>query len=204
MRPAGHRIPPIIILWPARRTVPRWKSRSRAHRPGAGFMCGKGLGGSQPILVLRPRTWPQVIAGGLTGSERGVYGTKVEDFDVYIVHASEDESIAKRLKEGLEARGLRAWFNSFTPGLGVREQMEDGLVRSSFGVVVVTQMLFKKKWANDELNALMGLEERGSTRIIPVWVGLSAQEVRVNSPILATRAAVVMRSHEPAEINSSS
>lgn len=116
----------------------------------------------------------------------------MDQFDAYIVHASEDAELASKLAEGLKNRGLRVWFNSFTPGLRLRQQMEVGLSRSTFGVVVVSESLFDKKWAVEELDALMGLEDGTSTRIIPVWWQQNAAQVRARSPMLSMRSAVVI------------
>jgi len=116
----------------------------------------------------------------------------VDDYDAYLIHASDDEATAAVIVEHLRSSGLVVWFNSFLPGGRVRQQMEEGLRRSTVGVVLVTETLFSKQWAVEELDALYGLEGDRGDRIIPVWAGVTAATVREHSPMLAMRSAVVV------------
>ena len=116
----------------------------------------------------------------------------MDDHDAYIIHASEDEGMAAALAEHLRSSGLVIWFNSFRPGERVREQMEEGLRRSTVGIVLVSEVLFSKQWAVEELDALYALEGDRADRILPVWMGLSAATVRQHSPMLAMRSAVIV------------
>jgi hypothetical protein len=64
-------------------------------------------------------------------NRRGVSTPRMDQYDAYIVHASEDIGLATELAESLKARGFMVWFNSFTPGLRLRRQMEEGLMTST-------------------------------------------------------------------------
>ena len=122
---------------------------------------------------------------------RQEYSLVMDQFDAYIVHAEEDRNFAAELAQELTSRGFVVWFNAFIPGGHIRRQMEEGLKTSTFGVVVVSTHLFQKRWALEELDALYSLETLDTTRIIPVWHGVSATEVRDASPMLAARSAIV-------------
>ncbi len=124
----------------------------------------------------------------------------MDDYDAYVVHASEDERVAALATDRLRERGLAVWFNSFTAGLGLRSQMEDGLRRSTFGVLILSTNLFRKKWAVEELDALLTLEEAGEVRIIPLWLGVTTDEVRSFSPMIAARHAVVAQSQNEDDV----
>jgi hypothetical protein len=113
-------------------------------------------------------------------------------YDVYLAHASENAAGSRRLAEALQGRGLLVWFNSFIVGPSIREQMEQGLRDSDFGVVVLSPEFFAKKWTRQELDALFALEEPGEVRILPVWWGTSEDDVRSHSPMLAMRSAAVL------------
>jgi hypothetical protein len=113
--------------------------------------------------------------------------------DMYLVHASENSSGVQALAEALRSRGLLVWFNSFIVGPSVRDQMEHGLRGCDFGVVVLPPEFFSKRWTRAELDALFGLEQPGEVRILPVWWGTTEAEVREHSPMLAMRAAAVLR-----------
>lgn len=114
--------------------------------------------------------------------------------DAYLVHASEDAANAKQLVDTLQARGLSVWFNRFIVGPSIREQMERGLVDSDFGIVMLSPHFLAKakKWARHELDALMGIEEPGEVRILPVWWGVKEKDVRALSPMIAMRSAAVL------------
>ncbi len=114
------------------------------------------------------------------------------DRDVFISHASEDKvSIVRPLVESLTRNGLTVWFDEYELHLGdrLRLRIEDGLKRSRFGVVIMSHSFFAKRWPQLELDGLSALEVEGK-RILPIWHGLTADDVRQYSPILAERLAV--------------
>lgn len=115
----------------------------------------------------------------------------MDPYDVYFVHAWEDRTVAGEIVDSLGERGLRVWFNSFRPGLRLRKQMEDGLKQASFGVVLVTTTLFTKRWAIEELDALYNLESLDEGKIIPIWYGVTYDQVRSASPMLSSRSAIL-------------
>jgi hypothetical protein len=116
-----------------------------------------------------------------------------EEWDVFISHASEDkEAIATPLAEALQAKGLRVWYDDFSLRLGdsLRQSIDRGLVRSRFGVVILSARFFEKHWPQQELNGLATREVSGEKVILPVWHGVAFSEVRNYSPTLADRIAV--------------
>lgn len=115
----------------------------------------------------------------------------MDPYDVYFVHAWEDRKVAGEIVDSLRKRGLRVWFNSFRPGQRLRKQMEDGLKQSSFGAVLVTTTVFTKKWAVEELDALYSLESLDEGKIIPIWYGVTYDQVRSASPMLSSRSAIL-------------
>jgi tetratricopeptide (TPR) repeat protein len=117
-------------------------------------------------------------------------------YDVFISHASEDKvAFVDDLVKVLHERGLRVWYDSFEIKLGddFRRKMEQGLLGSRFGVVVVSPSFLQawKHWPQQELSALFNLEAvDGGKRILPVLYGVSWQTLTRNLPLLATRRAV--------------
>jgi hypothetical protein len=117
----------------------------------------------------------------------------VNKWDVFISHASEDkDAFARPLAQALKARGLRVWYDEFslTVGDSLRESIDQGLARSEFGVVILSKHFFEKHWPTQELNGLATREINGKKVILPVWHGVSFEEVRQYSPMLADRVAV--------------
>ena len=118
---------------------------------------------------------------------------KIFKYDVFICHASEDkESFVRALAVKLQDRGLKVWFDESTLTLGdsLRRSIDNGLVNSRYGVVVLSKKFFEKEWPQKELDGLVAREEGVNKVILPIWHGITQQEVRFFSPILADRLAV--------------
>ena len=115
-----------------------------------------------------------------------------EEYDFFISHASEDkDGFVRGLAEALRARNVRVWYDEFTLKVGdsLRRNIDRGLARSRFGVVIVSKHFFRKEWPQKELDALFSQEASGKTRILPVWHEVSKDEVFEYSPLLADKVA---------------
>lgn len=114
-------------------------------------------------------------------------------WDVFISHATEDkEAVAAPLAMALKAAGISVWYDEFElrVGDGLRQSIEEGLGKSRFGIVILSPAFFQKRWPQTELDGLLQQELAGESRILPVWHQVSADEVRIFSPILSNRFAV--------------
>jgi hypothetical protein len=114
------------------------------------------------------------------------------EWDVFVSHASEDtEDIAHPLADKLRANGLKVWFDGFTLTVGdsLRREIDRGLARSRFGVVIISPAFLQKEWPQKEVDGLVAREVGGVKVILPVWHRISADEIRRYSPILADRFA---------------
>lgn len=109
--------------------------------------------------------------------------------DVFLSHASEDkDSIARPLKDALEARGLSVWFDEIRIKIGqsIRQEIEKGIANARFGVVVISPDFFRKQWTQAELDALFSRKmNSGQNLILPIWHHVSKDEVLAQSPLLA-------------------
>lgn len=88
------------------------------------------------------------------------------------------------------------WYDDFALKLGdsLRQSIDRGLVRSRFGVVILSGHFFSKHWPQQELNGLATREVNGKKVILPVWHGVGFSEVCNYSPTLADRKAVETKS----------
>lgn len=116
-----------------------------------------------------------------------------KQYDVFICHASEDKkdfvsSLASRLVES----GLNVWYDSFTLKLGdnLRRCIDQGLLNTRFGIVVLSPSFFRKEWPQKELDGLVTLESDGKKVILPIWHNVSYRDVAKYSPKLANRVGV--------------
>lgn len=115
------------------------------------------------------------------------------EWDVFISHATEDKSsCVEPIAASLEQHGFAVWYDKFTLKLGdsLRQSIDRGLARSRYGVVVLSKAFFQKRWPQVELDGLLEREIHGSKVILPVWHGVSAEDVRARSPMLAGKLAV--------------
>ena len=114
-------------------------------------------------------------------------------WDVFISHASEDKKdLALPLSEELQKRNLKVWIDSGQISLGdsLRRKIDEGLSKSSYGVVILSKDFFKKEWPAKELDALVAREDGQEKVIIPVWHGVDLSEVVKFSPLLASKLAI--------------
>jgi hypothetical protein len=124
---------------------------------------------------------------------RRVYGAGLgKEWDAFVCHASEDkEEFACPLARALRDSGLRVWFDESTLRIGdsLRAAIDGGLARSRFGIVVLSNNFFAKRWPQQELDGLVAKQVAGVKVILPVWHNISVDDVRRNSPMLAGRLA---------------
>src|SRR5215510_14021870 len=114
-------------------------------------------------------------------------GLETYEWDVFISHASEDKSaVVLPLATVLQDRGVRVWYDQWvlTIGDSLLEKIDEGLRKSSFGIVLLSRSFFVKRWPRAELDGLMQREVGGRKVILPVWHQLTAEDVRGYSLIL--------------------
>src|SRR5437773_5004467 len=112
--------------------------------------------------------------------------------DLFVSYASEDKEILVRpLVEALTLAGMTAWFDDYELLLGdsLRKRIDDGLRNSRHGLVVLSHSFFKKDWPQKELDGLFSLMGR-DRRIMPIWHGLTKEDVARYSPVLAGVVAI--------------
>lgn len=125
---------------------------------------------------------------------RNSIGYKSTEFDLFISHASEDkDTVARPLSEELERRGYRVWFDErqIVVGDSLSKSIERGLTEARFGAVILSKSFFGKDWTKREFEALVSREKSsGGKVIIPVWHGVSLDDVAKYSQDLADKLAV--------------
>jgi hypothetical protein len=117
----------------------------------------------------------------------------LKSWDVFISHASEDkDSFVRPLALTLQRLGVSVWYDEFSLRLGdsLRQSIDKGLFSSSFGLVVISQHFTKKKWTEYELNGLISREIDEERVILPIWHGVTRQQVVQFSPSFADKKAL--------------
>lgn len=116
----------------------------------------------------------------------------VRKYDVFISHASEDkDEIVRPLANELKSHGLRVWYDEFELKIGdsLRQKIDRGLANSRFGIVVLSKKFINKGWTNYELDGIVSKAVSGEQVILPIWHGITKQEVLDYSPSLADKVA---------------
>ena len=113
----------------------------------------------------------------------------------FICHDSRDkDSIARPLALALQRRMCTVWFDEFSLRIGdsLRGQIEKGIKECSRCIIVLTQnFLNNEGWGKREYDSIFTreiVEERGI--ILPVWYGVSRDNIFKYSPILADKVGV--------------
>lgn len=116
-------------------------------------------------------------------------------YDAFLSFAVEDkDSIANLLYDALTSQGLNIWYSGreFQLGVSVKDQIKEGLEQSRFGILLITPNYFQTNWAQKELGALWGKEREDYKIIIPVFHGITPEEVGSQDPDLAERWSVIL------------
>jgi len=111
------------------------------------------------------------------------------EYDVFICHAFEDKDFVEPLSQALISKGLKVWYAPIKLKIGdsLRQEIDRGLANSRYGVVVLSEVFFKKNWTQSELDALASRQnEEGRKVILPIWHKIDAGEVQKHSPLLAS------------------
>jgi hypothetical protein len=116
----------------------------------------------------------------------------IPQWDAFISHAWEDkESFVRPLVKALAALGARVWYDEFSLRIGdsLSASIDKGLAGSRYGIVVLSRAFMAKQWPQRELQGLVARQVGGRSTILPVWHGLSFEEVLDFSPPLADKLA---------------
>lgn len=115
-----------------------------------------------------------------------------KQWDVFICHASEDKiAVVEPLATALEREGLTVWYDRsiLTIGDSLRQKIDEGLIKSRFGIVVISPAFFTKRWPGLELDGLVQKEIEGRKVILPVWHNVAHADVARYSLPLAGKVA---------------
>lgn len=120
--------------------------------------------------------------------------TAAEKPDAFICHDSRDkEEIVRPLVQQISGNHRTVWFDehSLQVGDSLREGIENGIRVSKKCVLVVTpNFLNNGGWTKAEFDAIMQEHIEEGMEILPVWIGVTAEEVKQYSVFLKGIVAV--------------
>jgi hypothetical protein len=115
------------------------------------------------------------------------------EWDLFLSHASEDkESLVRPLAQALTRLGVRVWFDEATVMLGdsLVGAIDQGLVNSRYGALVLSPDFLCKPWPDYERRGLTAREVGDDKVVLPLWHGVSRDDVLAFSPPLADKYAL--------------
>lgn len=114
-------------------------------------------------------------------------------FDVFISHAGQDkDKYVLPLAEALELRGVSFWLDerNLTIGDSVTMGINEGLRRSRYVLLCLSDAFIGRPWPETELGAALAVQNRlGQKRVLPVILN-SADKVFAHYPLLADKLYV--------------
>lgn len=118
----------------------------------------------------------------------------LKEYDVFISHSTNDkDSFVNDLAEALKEANVSIWYDSDSIGWGksIRQEIDNGLAYSNYGIVVISPSFIEKYWTNYELDGILSKE--GATKsqvILPIWHNVTADQVQKYSFSLSNKLAL--------------
>lgn len=116
-----------------------------------------------------------------------------KEYDLFISHASEDKpTLVASLAKELRNFEIKVWYDEFTLELGdsLSRSIDKGLANSRYGLVVLSEDFLNKQWPEYELRGLITKESQGEKVILPIWHGITKEQLIKYSPSLADKYAL--------------
>lgn len=116
-----------------------------------------------------------------------------KQWDAFISHASEDKNtFVRELSTVLENLHIKVWYDEFTLKVGdsLSKSIDEGLIKSNYGIIVISKDFLKKKWTDYEYRSLLSKEDNGKKIILPIWHNITPTEIKEFSLYLSDKIAL--------------
>ena len=138
-------------------------------------------------------------------SDKNVFDSSTEEeYDVFVSHATEDkDSFCDEFVNILKnEHHLNVWYDSLNLKWGdnIRTEIDKGLIKSKFGVVILSKSYIKKYWTNYELEGIIQQKNNIGKQIPPIRHDITKQEIQNFSPSLAGKMSMNTAIMTPSEI----
>lgn len=109
--------------------------------------------------------------------------------DVFICYVARDKEFAHLLAESLSARNISIVDSMLALGDSLRNRVEQGLREAQYGIVILSAAFFRKPWPRYDLDQLATMDQEfdGRSMLLPIWLGVSQQDIGRYSSMLASK-----------------
>lgn len=124
-------------------------------------------------------------------------------WDVFISHSSEDkDTIVRELATQLDNLGVKVWYDEFSLKIGdsLTQKIDQGLIDSNYGIVIISKAFLNKKWPDYEYRSLLSKESNFKKVILPIWHDITQEEVKSFSLYIADKFALDTKKNSIEEI----
>ena len=101
------------------------------------------------------------------------------------------------LVEKLQDAGITVWYDALELqwGKSLREQIDNGIKRSKFAILVLSKHFFEKQWPRRELDGILAKETVSGNAPLPIWYNVTQEDVYEFSPTLSGLYAISTDNH---------
>jgi hypothetical protein len=116
--------------------------------------------------------------------------------DVVFIYVRADEELVKQLADELARRGVTSSERPLRLGDNLSHSVQDGLTKARYVILVLSRGFFSRPWPRGELDQLARIdrEYQGETKLLPIWHGITQQDLSFYSPSLAEKVGVLSSS----------
>jgi protease PrsW len=140
-----------------------------------------------------------IFIAGVIWSAIKVFNNSKPYWDVFLSFANEDRAFAISMKEAMEKETIKVWFDekylslqndNVKLGDPIEDEVYDGIMKSKFGIIILSKYYLKKRWTKKEMSYFLMKEKFSGTTILPILHEISPDEVYVYLPEIADRVAI--------------
>ena len=123
-------------------------------------------------------------------------------YDVFLSHASSDKiTYVEELKRTLDILGIQIFYDKDTIEWGDKwkAKIYEGLEKSEFAIIVISENFFGREWTEEELKNLLERQNaEGQKLILPILYDITTDQLKEKYPTVADIQAIESKdnSHE--------
>jgi len=113
--------------------------------------------------------------------------------DTAIAYVRADEALAQQLSDDLQLRGISTNLRVLRLGDSLYDSVQECLRSARYTVLVLSRGFFSRPWPRGDLDQLARIDRdyQGETKLLPVWHGISQQDIAFYSTALAEKIGVL-------------